>query len=53
MWRCCKRLVHQVLQENYVGRVPEGGGDGAVGLAGYDDFEEFGGGGEIGQQDMI
>ena len=53
MWCCCKRLAQQVLQKDDVGGVPEACWDGAAGLTGYYDFEEFGGGSEIGQQDMI
>jgi hypothetical protein len=37
-----------VLGEDYVGGVPDGGGDGAAGLRGDDDLERFGVGGEVG-----
>ena len=46
-------LVQQIFQENYVGGVPEVGRDGAAGLAGYDDFEEPGRGGETGQEHVL
>jgi hypothetical protein len=37
----CERLVQKIFQEDYVGGVPEGCGDGAAGLAGHYNFEEF------------
>jgi hypothetical protein len=34
--------VLRLVEEDDVGRAPHGGGNGAVGLAGYDDLKEFG-----------
>jgi len=35
-------VLCRVVEEDDVGGAPHGGGDGAVGLAGHDDFEKFG-----------
>src|SRR5882762_9003785 len=43
----------QVFQENYIRGMPEIRGDRAAGLAGHDDFEQLGGGGETCQQDVL
>ena len=44
----CKTRLGEILGEDYVGGVPDGGGDGAAGLSGDDDLERFGVGGEVG-----
>jgi hypothetical protein len=50
---CHYEQLRQIVQENNVGGVPEVGGDGAAGLAGDNDFEEFGGGGQAGQENVF
>ena len=45
--------ARKVVDENNVGGMPDHGGDRAAGLAGDDDFEEFGFRDELGEQRVI
>ncbi|SRR6266849_4781739 len=50
MRRCAPAdSIFQIFQEDDVGGVPERGGYRAAGLAGYDDFEKFGFGSQVGK----
>ncbi|SRR5258705_10150608 len=45
--------IFERLQKNYIGRVPQFGGNRAARAAGDNDFEELGRGGEIHQQGVL
>ena len=51
--RARRTSMLRVVEEDDVGGAPDGGGDGAVGLGGDDDFEKFRCGGEIGHQRLL
>src|SRR5260370_18780229 len=49
---CLSHLLHRIVEEDDVGGAPDGGGDGAVGLAGHDDLEKFRRRGEVGPEQV-